>query len=69
MAGMADGRAADADVKELAGRIKPAQQPEIDTMNQWLAAWGKPTPMPSMSMGGMPGMEHGSMPDMMSRPT
>ncbi len=66
MAAMADGRAADAEVKELAGNIKAAQQPEIDTMNEWLAAWGKPTPMPSMSMGGMPGMEHGSMPGMMS---
>ena len=64
MASMAAGRAADAQVKELAGKIKAAQQPEIDTMNEWLTAWGKPMAMPSMSMG--TGMEHGSMPGMMS---
>lgn len=29
-----------ADVRGLAQRIKDAQQPEIDRMNQWLDAWG-----------------------------
>ncbi|MGA5299854.1 DUF305 domain-containing protein [Nucisporomicrobium flavum] len=66
MAAMAEGRAADAGVKELAGKIKGAQQPEIDTMNQWLTAWGKPA-MPGGSMApDMPGMDHGAMPGMMS---
>src|SRR5688572_8302464 len=59
MAAMADGRAAGSEVKELAGKVQRAQQPEIDTMTAWLTAWGKPAPMPSMSMGS--GVEHGSM--------
>ncbi|WP_438870545.1 DUF305 domain-containing protein [Paractinoplanes brasiliensis] len=64
MADMADGRVADAEVKELAGKIRAAQQPEIDTMTGWLTAWGKPAPEPHMSMGS--GGEHGSMPGMMT---
>ncbi|GAA2897130.1 DUF305 domain-containing protein [Microbacterium esteraromaticum] len=39
------------EVAELAERIKAAQQPEIDTMTQWLTAWGE-----DPSMGGM---DHG----------
>ncbi|MEV4706318.1 DUF305 domain-containing protein [Actinoplanes sp. NPDC049316] len=67
MAALADGRAADPGVKELAATIKAAQQPEIDTMNQWLTAWGKPAPAPGSTMEpGMPGMDHGAMPGMMS---
>jgi uncharacterized protein (DUF305 family) len=67
MAAMAGGRASSADVKDLAAKIKAAQQPEIDTMNEWLTAWGKPTAMPGMSQGAdMPGMGHGAMPGMMS---
>jgi uncharacterized protein (DUF305 family) len=65
MAAMAEAQASNVEVKELAAKIKTAQQPEIDTMNGWLTAWGKPTPMPDMSSG-MPGMDHGSMPGMMS---
>ena len=65
MAAMADGRAADAEVKDLATKIQAAQQPEIDTMSQWLTAWGKPAPMPGMSSA-MPGMDHGSMPGAMT---
>jgi uncharacterized protein (DUF305 family) len=64
MADMADGRAADAEVKQLAGNIQAAQQPEIDTMTGWLTAWGKPAPEPHMSMGS--GTGHGSMPGMMT---
>ena len=60
MAAMADGRASGAEVKELAGKIRAAQQPEIDTMTAWLAAWGRPAPVPSMDM------DHGSMPGMMT---
>src|SRR3569833_236473 len=67
MAAMAEGRASGPGVKELAAKIKDAQQPEIDTMNEWLTAWGKPAPMPGTSMTpGMPGMDHGAMPGMMS---
>jgi uncharacterized protein (DUF305 family) len=60
MAALADGRAADPAVAELAGKIEAAQQPEIDTMNGWLTAWGSPSAMPGM------GMDHGSMPGMMT---
>jgi uncharacterized protein (DUF305 family) len=62
MAALADGRASGAPVKELAAKIKAAQQPEIDTMNEWLTAWGRPTPDASMAMSGV---DHGSMPGMM----
>ncbi|GAA3933905.1 DUF305 domain-containing protein [Actinoplanes auranticolor] len=63
MAALAETRAADAEVKALAGRIKAAQQPEIDTMTGWLGAWGRPAPEPGMSM---PQMAHGAMPGAMS---
>ncbi|MEV4280112.1 DUF305 domain-containing protein [Actinoplanes xinjiangensis] len=61
MAAMADGRAASAQVKDLAAKIEAAQQPEIDTMTGWLTVWGK-APMPDMSGG----MDHGGMPGDMS---
>jgi uncharacterized protein (DUF305 family) len=61
MAAMADSRAADAKVKDLAAKIKAAQQPEIDTMTGWLTAWGA-APMPGMTGG----MDHG-MPGAMSK--
>jgi uncharacterized protein (DUF305 family) len=62
MAAMADGRAASTEVKDLAGKIKAAQQPEIDTMTGWLTAWGK-APMPDKTGG----MDHGgAMPGDMS---
>ncbi|MFB8035532.1 DUF305 domain-containing protein [Streptomyces sp. NPDC056004] len=65
MAKLADGRAADPEIKKLATAIEKAQDPEIDTMKGWLTSWGKP--LPSSSMGDMPGMDHGSaMPGMMS---
>ena len=67
MAALADTRAANPDVKQLAGKIRAAQQPEIDTMNEWLTAWGQAAPMPSTGMeSSMPGMDHGSMPGMMT---
>lgn len=67
MAALADQRASSAEVRNLATKIKAAQQPEIDTMNGWLRAWGKPAAMPGMSSAtGMPGMDHGAMPGMMS---
>ncbi|MGW2859560.1 DUF305 domain-containing protein [Streptomyces sp. NPDC001205] len=60
MAGLADGRAADREVKTLATAIEKAQDPEINTMKGWLKSWGKPLPSASSSMGDMPGMNHGS---------
>ncbi|MFF9349414.1 DUF305 domain-containing protein [Streptomyces sp. NPDC014734] len=68
MAELADGRAADPEIKELASAVKKAQDPEISTMTGWLKAWGEP--LPAASMGDMPGMHHGpdgaGMPGMMS---
>lgn len=60
MAALADGRAADAEVKKLAARIKAAQDPEITTMTGWLRAWGQPTSSAGMDMG------HDTMPGVMS---
>ena len=60
MADLATSRATDPEVKQLAGQIKAAQDPEIATMTCWLTAWGKPTTPPGGHGGGM------SMPGMMS---
>ncbi|MFG3064205.1 DUF305 domain-containing protein [Streptomyces sp. NPDC048231] len=54
MAKLADGRAADSEVKSIAPKIEKAQDPEIKTMTGWLQSWGKPT-----AMGDMPGMDMG----------
>ena len=59
MAQMAEGRAEDPRVLDLAARIEAEQQPEIDTMTGWLEEWGEP--VPDESDGGMGGMDHGSM--------
>ena len=40
------------EVTALAQQVKAAQQPEIDTMKSWLAAWGEDE-MADDSMGGM----------------
>ncbi|MBE1584275.1 DUF305 domain-containing protein [Nonomuraea angiospora] len=59
MADLAGTRAADKEVKELAAKIKAAQDPEIQTMKGWLTAWGKPMPSEGMDHGmghDMPGM-------------
>jgi uncharacterized protein (DUF305 family) len=62
MARLAETRASDPEVKQLATTIKTAQAPEITTMTGWLTGWGQPTAQP----GGhnMPGMSE--MPGMMS---
>ena len=74
MADLAPTRASDPELKDLAAKIKAAQDPEITTMKGWLTAWGKPTDLPSdhsmpgMSATpghGMPGMDSG-MPGMLS---
>ncbi|MFF9565652.1 DUF305 domain-containing protein [Leifsonia sp. NPDC014704] len=67
MADLAPTRATSTQVKDLAAKIKAAQQPEIDLMKSWLKSWGEPTTMAGMemstpmptdtsSMGSMPGM-------------
>ncbi|WP_371573591.1 DUF305 domain-containing protein [Streptomyces sp. NBC_01314] len=55
MAELADDRASDAEIKDLAGKIEEAQDPEIRTMKGWLKSWNKPTAVESM-----PGMDHGN---------
>ena len=63
MSALADSRASNAQVKELAGKIKAAQGPEITTMTGWLTQWGQPTAAPD---SGGHGSGHESMPGMMS---
>ncbi|GAB4080752.1 DUF305 domain-containing protein [Modestobacter muralis] len=55
MAKLAEGRAEDPRVLDLASRIEAAQEPEIETMTGWLQAWGQPASddMGGMDMGGM----------------
>ena len=59
MAQMADGRAEDPRVTELANRIEAAQEPEIGTMTGWLEEWGEP--LPEEAGDSMGSMDHGSM--------
>ncbi len=56
MADLAATRASDPRVKELATRIRAAQDPEITTMTGWLKAWGEPT-----AATGSDAMGHGPM--------
>jgi uncharacterized protein (DUF305 family) len=61
MAELADSRSVSPEVKELATKIKGAQDPEIETMSGWLTAWGEKVPEDMAGMGhdmgsGMPGM-------------
>jgi uncharacterized protein (DUF305 family) len=63
MAALADTRASDPQLKQLATQIKAAQDPEITTVSGWLTAWGKQ--VPAASGHDMGGMSHG-MPGMMS---
>ncbi|MER6783101.1 DUF305 domain-containing protein [Streptomyces sp. NPDC000658] len=69
MAELAAGRAASAQVKDLASRIEKGQDPEIKTMSGWLASWGEKVPAASDGMAeSMPGMDHSggkAMPGMM----
>ena len=54
MADLAAKHATDPEVKDLATRIKGAQDPEIEKMNGMLDKWGG-------AMEDMPGMDHGDM--------
>ena len=59
MAELAASRASSQEVKELATKIKGAQDPEIKTMSGWLTSWGEEVPedMSGMDMSSsMPGM-------------
>ncbi|MFF6772596.1 DUF305 domain-containing protein [Streptomyces sp. NPDC012637] len=42
MAKLADGRAEDAEIKQIVAAVEKAQDPEIRKMKSWLKAWGKP---------------------------
>ena len=53
MSDMAAEQANEAEVRELASRIKAAQAPEINQMSGWLTGWGEPVPDTSMPGGGM----------------
>lgn len=67
MADLAPTRASDPELKDLAAKIKAAQDPEITTMKGWLTAWGKPTDLPSNhSMPGMSATPGHDMPGMMT---
>ncbi|GAA1615591.1 DUF305 domain-containing protein [Catellatospora bangladeshensis] len=70
MAQMAAGRAASAQVKQLAAQIGQEQAPEIEQMSAWLTQWGKPVPSmgPGMTMPSMPPMGPGAMPSMPAMP-
>lgn len=59
MSSLAATQASSPKVKDLAQRIQAAQDPEIQTMTGWLAAWGEPETADSGGEGGMPGMNHG----------
>lgn len=71
MVDLTTGRTLDPAVQELAGQIRTAQTPEIDTMSDWLTDWHKPVPAAtgtgddSHDMGGMD-MGSQDMPGMMS---
>ena len=62
MAQLAEGRAEEPRVLDLAGRIEAAQDPEIQTMTGWLEDWGQPTS--AEESGGMEGMDMGGEDDM-----
>ncbi|WP_237532082.1 DUF305 domain-containing protein [Streptomyces sp. SID8352] len=66
MAELVEGRSASAGVKDLAARIRGAQDPEIRTMTGWLTSWDEPVPEAGGSMPGMDHSEHSSMPGMMA---
>lgn len=53
MADLAATRASDPRVKDLAGRIKQAQGPEITTMTGWLEGWGEEVGAAAAGHGGM----------------
>lgn len=65
MAELAAGRASSEQVKQLAAKIKGAQDPEIATMTGWLTAWGEQ--VPAADADAHAGHGGGSMPGMMTQ--
>ena len=61
MARLAATRASNSEVKDLADGIAKAQDPEIETMAEWLRTWRQPVPPTTGTDSG-----HGGMPGMMS---
>lgn len=59
MSTMALAQGSSPQVKDLATRIKAAQDPEIQVMQGWLSSWGESETASSGGGGGMPGMNHG----------
>ena len=59
MAATAADRAESEEVRRLADDILSAQGPEIETMSNWLASWGRDVPE---DMSSMPGMAHEGTP-------
>ncbi|MDX6373425.1 MAG: hypothetical protein QOD98_2413 [Nocardioidaceae bacterium] len=73
MVTLTDTRTLDPEVKKLADRIRDAQAPEVETMVDWLTAWGVDIPDTSIDhanaghdMSDMPSMASSDMPGMMS---
>jgi uncharacterized protein (DUF305 family) len=73
MVTLSDTRMLDPEVKQLADNIRAAQSPEVETMVDWLTAWGEEIPETSLDhanaghdMDDMPSMESSDMPGMMS---
>jgi uncharacterized protein (DUF305 family) len=74
MVNLTQKRRLDPQVEELANAVRDAQVPEIETMSDWLTAWGEEVPETSLShsnaghdmddMSGVEGMD--DMPGMMS---
>ncbi|MGI5218218.1 DUF305 domain-containing protein [Nocardia sp. CA-290969] len=62
MAALVPSHSTDPRIVDLAARIQQAQDPEITAMTGWLQAWGAPVPEDT----GHSGMDHGSMPGMMT---
>ncbi len=61
MAELAEGRAADPRVLDLAARIQASQDPEIETMTGWLQDWDADGGHMDHGMGGMDHSEGGMM--------
>jgi uncharacterized protein (DUF305 family) len=60
MATIAEEKVTNPQVKDLAGRIEGAQDPEIQQLTEMLEQWGAPTePAAPSSESSMPGMDHG----------
>jgi uncharacterized protein (DUF305 family) len=73
MVTLTDTRTLDPEVKALADSLRDAQAPEVETMVDWLTAWGEEIPETSIDhtnaghdMSAMPSMESSDMPGMMT---